>query len=214
MTERLVIVGAGGFGRETIDVIRAQNLAKASPVYDLQGVLDSNPSDLNLGRLERLGVPYLGSEQDWLSRGRPSQYLVAIGDPEIRRLVSGKFDAAGCIPGRAIHPTAVIGSESTIGPGAVLCAGVQVSTNVRVGRHVQINPNVTVGHDAVLDDYVSLNPGSIVSGSVHCESQVLLGANAIILQGLRAGKGSVIGASACVTKDVAQSAVVRGVPAR
>lgn len=210
----LVIIGAGGFGREALDVVHAQNAASASPKYNLLGIIDSNPSLVNLSRLRAMGVPYLGTEQEWLSADRQAEYLVGIGDPATKKRISGLFDAQGNVAGKAVHPSAAIGSLSQLSEGTVVCGGVQISTNVRLGRHVHVNPNVTIGHDSEIHDFASLNPGSIISGNVRCEANALVGAGAVILQGLIIGHGTTVGAAACVTKSIPPHTVVKGVPAR
>ena len=53
-----------------------------------------------------------------------------------------------------------------------------------LGRHVHVNPNATIGHDAVLGAFVSVNPGAVVSGEVVVGEGTLLGASSTILQGL------------------------------
>jgi acetyltransferase-like isoleucine patch superfamily enzyme len=73
---------------------------------------------------------------------------------------------------------------------------------------------VTVGHDSVLGDFVSVNPAATISGECSIDSGALIGAAAVILQGRQVGSGSVVGASACVVRDVPASATVMGVPAR
>lgn len=214
MTLPLVIIGAGGFGRETIDVVAAQNSAAPDPKYELLGVVDSNPSRENLDRLSRSGIQYLGGEGHWLARGLATYYLVGVGNPTARRLISNRFNAANYLPGLAIHPSVTVGSLTKVGAGSIICSGAQVSTNVVIGQHVQINPNATVGHDTFLGDFVSINPGSIVSGDVRCEEEVLVGAGAVILQGLTVGAGSTVGAAACVTRNVNRGCIVKGIPAR
>lgn len=210
---RLVVVGAGGCGRETLDVIGAVNQQRDMHL-DVVGVVDDGPRDQDLERLQRRGVRYLGTTHQWLSESDEAGYALGVGNPLARRAVDERWRVAGRHAVTLVHPHATVGSEATIGEGTVVCSGVQVSTNVVLGRHVHLNPNTTIGHDAVLGDYVSVNPGAIVSGACRIEHGVLLGAGAIVLQGLSVGAGSVVGAAACVVRDVDSERVVRGVPAK
>jgi sugar O-acyltransferase (sialic acid O-acetyltransferase NeuD family) len=210
----VVIVGAGGFGRETLDVIEAVNRASDHPPFTIVGVLDDAPTPLALARLAARGIAFLGGVDAWLSGGGPAQYIIAIGNPRVRALVDERFRAADRDAATAIHPSASIGSVTTISAGTIVCAGAQISTNVIFGRSVHVNPNATIGHDAVLADYVSVNPGAIVSGEVSIGEQTLVGAGAVILQGIVIGARCTVGASACVTRDVDDNKTVKGIPAR
>ena len=214
MTIPLVVVGAGGFGRETLDVIEAINAVDPVPRYEILGVIDSRPSLQNLQRLADRRINYLGTESDWLPRAPNAQFVVGIGSPSLRQLVAERFAQLGFMAATLVHPAAGIGTLSRIAAGSIICAGVQVSTNVHLGRHVHLNANSTVGHDSFLADFVSVNPGAIVSGEVRVETGCLLGAGSVVLQGLTVAAEAVVGAAACVTRDVPGGATVVGVPAR
>lgn len=214
MTEQIVIVGAGGFGREALDVLDEVNRSSREPGYELLGVLDDRPSDLNLERLSARGVPWLGAVGSWLQQVQDARFVVAIGAPGVRKKVVGELVAAGLRPATLVHPRAMVGSAMTIGDGSVVCGGVHISTNVRIGAHVHLNPNATVGHDSELRDYASVNPGAIISGDVVVGEGALIGAGAVVLQGLTVGADGLVGASACVVRDVPTGATVKGVPAR
>jgi sugar O-acyltransferase (sialic acid O-acetyltransferase NeuD family) len=215
VTTPLVVAGAGGFGRETLDVVEAMNAAAPSPVWTLLGVVDDAISDANHERLTARSVPFLGTIDEFLRQhGRTASYVVGIGSPHVRRRVVARFDHAGLSPATLVHPSVTCGAVTVFGSGTVVCAGVTVSTNVRLGEHVHVNPNVTIGHDTVIDDYVSINPLAGISGDCVIESGVLVGVGAIVLNGLRVGHGATLGGAACAVRDVLPGTTVVGVPAR
>ncbi|GAA3323919.1 acetyltransferase [Paeniglutamicibacter sulfureus] len=212
-----VLIGAGGFGREVLDVVEACNASQrhgTDKYIRLLGVVDDSPSDVNLNRLKDRGYDHLGGVEDILAQKTAGNFVLGIGDPKVKRGVAERLENAGWHPMTVVHPSAVVGSVRAIGAGAIICGGVQLSTNTRLGRHVHLNPNSTIGHDTVLEDFVSVNPGAIVSGDVLVQSRTLIGAGAIILQQLSIGEDALVGAGACVTRSVAADTVVIGVPAR
>ena len=209
MTRELVVVGAGGFGREALDVAEAAIAAGAT--FRTRGVVDSNPSELSVNRLAARGVELLGTE--WRQH-LDAEFIIGIGNPDIRSRIAAQIAAAGGRFATIVHPASTIGSSASVGAGVVVCAGVAVSTNVVLEDHVHLNPNATVGHDAVLSRWVSVNPGAIVSGEVRVGEGALIGAGAVVLQGLSVGEHATVGAMACVIRDVPPGTIVKGVPAR
>jgi sugar O-acyltransferase (sialic acid O-acetyltransferase NeuD family) len=213
VTERVVVVGASGFGRECLDVLDA--MVAAGAALEVVGVVDDAISDVNRGRLAARGVTFLGTRSEWLATDPGSvAYVMGIGSPTVRRRLVAELDAAGLRPFTAVHPSATFGAVPVLGEGVVVCAGVAISNNVRLGRHVHVNPNATIGHDADLRDFVSINPAAVISGEVLVGSETLIGAAATVLQNLSVGERVVVGAGAVVTKSVPDDVVVVGVPGR
>ncbi|MEJ1921961.1 acetyltransferase [Microbacterium sp. KHB019] len=214
MTKEIIVIGAGGFGRETLDVIDAINAVASEAVWHVRGVVDDSPSAIQQTRLRARGVPWLGALGDNREALSRTSHIVAIGSPKVRGRLASYVDELGGRAATLVHPRAVIGSQVALGEGTVVCGGVQVSTNVKMGRHTHINPGAVVGHDASLDHFVSVNPGAVISGEVVVGPRSLIGAGAVILQGLEIGAEAVVGASACVTHNVPSGTTVYGVPAR
>lgn len=215
MTTPLIVVGAGGFGREVLDVVEAMNERAPGPVLEICGVSDDSPHIENLSLLKKRGITYLGTIDEVLeSLDAPSSFLIGVGNPGIRFNIAKRMARADLGAATAIHPTSVIGSHSFIGAGSVVCAGVNISTNVFLNEHVHLNPGAIIGHDSRIGSSVSINPGAIVSGNVILEPGCLIGAGATILQGIRVGANSVVGAGAVVTRDVEPNTTVKGIPAR
>jgi sugar O-acyltransferase (sialic acid O-acetyltransferase NeuD family) len=214
MTTPIVVVGAGGFGRETIDIIEAINQDYACPKFDLLGVVDDKPAQHNVERLQARGIRHLGPIREWIESGESAHYVIAIGSSALRRRIAAPFDEAGKIAATVAHPLATFGSSVSVGRGSIICAGVRVTTNVSIGSFVHVNLNTTIGHDCVIGDFVTVNPSVAISGDCTIGAEVMLGVSSVVLQGLTVGAGSTVGASACVVKNVAPDVVVKGVPAR
>lgn len=210
----LVVIGAGGFGREVLDVVEAINKTRASTIFNVVGVIDDNPSEISITRLRERGYKVLGSIEEHLSVLRKSNIAVAIGNPLVRKKIVDRLSLSPDLFPNLIHPSANVGSKFSCDHGVVICAGVNISTNVRLSSFVHVNPAATIGHDSQLMNFVSVNPGAVISGEVTVCEEVLVGANATILQNLIVGNRAIVGASACVTKNIPASSVAKGIPAR
>ncbi len=202
--DHLVIIGAGGFGREVLDIVRALD----DVVCD--GFLDDGHVDPDL--LAPLRATWLGPSDTPLPEG--TTYTIGIGNGAVRQRIDGSMVGRGLQARTLRHPAATIGGANTIGAGAVLCAGARVTTNITFGRHVHINLNSTVGHDSTLEDYVTVFPGATISGNVRVGARSTIGTGANILPGVTIGTDCFVGAGAVVTKDVEQGTTVVGSPAR
>lgn len=204
----LIIAGAGGFGRETIDTVLAINAVAST--WRITGVVDDAPSDVNLARLAALGLPHLGGVDD-IAAG--SNVAVCVGEPHTRRILTSRLADRLVHYPTLVHPSATLGSELLHGVGLIALAGVSIGTNVIIGDHVHLNAHAVIGHDSRLMDHVSLNPNATVSGECTIGSTSLLGASSTVLQQLTVGSGTTVGAAACVTHHVSDDTVVVGVPA-
>lgn len=206
----LVIIGAGGHGRETLDVVEAMN--RVCPRWNFVGFLDDGV--VFDQRVDGRGSRIIGPLDQLLGMEGDTDWVIAIGKSEVRRNVATRLSDVLQPAAPMVHPQAVLGSGNTIGNGVIISAGCHVTTNVSLGRHTHLNVGCVVQHDSTVGDYVTLSPGVFVNGDVNIGNDVFLGAGAIVTRGVSVGDGAVIGAGSVVLHDVEPNMKVMGVPAR
>lgn len=209
--ERLIIVGAGGFGRE-VHAWAAQTWGHR-PDWEFGGFLDDNPSALTRFPSPTPGWVVLGSPAAW----QPSpdeRFLVAVGSPTVKRRLATLLSSRGAKWATLVHPSAIVGARVRIGEGSILCPGVVVTCDVRLGRWVSLNVSTAVGHDAVLEDYVQTSAFCDITGGTHLGEEAFLGSRVSVLPGQVVEKGATVGAGSVVVRRVKAGTTVFGVPAR
>jgi sugar O-acyltransferase (sialic acid O-acetyltransferase NeuD family) len=208
VAEPLVIVGAGGSARETLDVVAAINSRSAT--YNFLGFVADGHADTEL--ISRRGAEVIGEVE--ALRSIDAAYVIAIGSPEARKKIDILATSWGRKAEVLVHPGAIVASEVRLGPGTIVCAHATLTTNITTGRHTQVNVNASLSHDCVVGDYATLSPGSHVAGRVELGEGAFLGVGASVVPGRTIGSWAVVGAGAVVVTDVPPATTFVGVPAR
>ncbi|WP_067151769.1 acetyltransferase [Pseudotamlana agarivorans] len=206
---KIVIIGASGHAKVIIDIIEKQG------EYEILGLLDTyKPKNQSI-----LGYKILGTEDyitDLLNAGKIIGGIIAIGDNFTRKNLYKKI--AQNNPNfkfiTAIHPSAIIGKNVTIGDGTVIMPAVVVNINSTIGIQVILNTKCSIDHDNCIDDFSSVSPGATMGGNVRLGkcSSVSLGAN--IIENISIGNNTIIGSGSLVLNSFGDNEVVYGVPAK
>lgn len=199
------IYGAGGLGSEILALINQLH------EWRVEGFLD----DHKTGSLS--GVPIFETNVLLSAATSPVNLVLAIGNPIIKQQIETRLRPNINISYPVIiHPSAILLSPGTIeiGEGSIITAGCVLTTAIRIGAHVLVNLNSTIGHESVVKDYASIMPGVNLAGNVVVEEAVLIGSGANVLNGVTVGARSKVGAGAVVLDNVPADVTTVGVPAK
>ena len=206
---KLFIIGAGGFGREVAWLIERINSREMT--WELQGFIDDAVE--KHGRQEGR-YPVLGG-CDLLAQYDEPWVVCAIGASAVRKKVIEKVvEHAPIRFATLVDPSVLYDSSVCVGEGSIICAGTILTVDIAIGRHVIINLDCTIGHDAEIEDFVTMYPSVNVSGCAAIEECVELGTGMQIIQGKRVGSNTVVGAGAVVTKNLPCGCTAVGAPAK
>ena len=206
----LIIIGSGGLGRET--AWTAERINAVKPEWNILGFMDDN---IQVQGHVIDGYKVIGTTA--AAKNYPDAYYVcAIGSARIRRLVVEKIKSIADVKfATLIDPAAVTCLDrNSIGEGCIICAGTYITIDIKIGNHVYIGGNATVGHDAQIGDFVTMYPAAVLSGSTRVGSGCELGTGSRVIQGLSIGSDTIVGAGAAVVRNLPPDCTAVGVPAR
>ena len=206
---RIAIYGGGGVAREVLQLVK--DLAASGTPIACAGFL----VDPGFRKSEAVsGLPVLGGA-GWLRKETRVAVTIAIGSPAARYRIAQSIERDfGARFVTLIHPHATIGDTVSIGIGSIVCAGSVATVDIRLGAHVQLHVNSTIGHDATIESFATVAPGANIGGATDIGAGAFVGSGAVVLPRCKIGEWSIVGAGTVITADVPDNATVVGVPAR
>lgn len=206
--KKIIIIGAGSFGREILAFLKTINN------YEVKGFIDS---DRSLQGKIIDDIPVIGSDGDLENLIKDEKILcafIAIAKSNIREQLYVRLENLGFELINIIHPSSVVVSNVTMGKGNVVYPNVTINTGVTIGNSVLINSSVSIGHDGKIGNFVNINPGVNVAGKVKIQDCSFLGIGCTVLENITIGGKAIIGGGALVRKNVMPQTTVIGVPAK
>ena len=205
----IIIIGAGGVGKETTMLIEDINRVKCE--WKLLGFADDNEG--LWGKFIN-GYEVLGGI-DWLNGIGDEVYVVCtVSYPDIKKKIIERINNPRIKYARLIHPTAVISEHVDFGQDVIIQAFCIITTNVTIGDHVQLNPQCGIGHDSKIGDYTSLYWNVNISGSIKVGKGCTLGSKTTVIQGKSIGDWTIIGSGSNIIRDIPAYCTAVGNPAR
>lgn len=202
---RVVIVGAGGHAKVTLELFQALG------AFHVIGLIDPAPTAPSI-----LGVPVLGGDAllPALRREGVEAAFVALGCNQLRQRMGAELTAMGFALPTVVHPSAVISPSARIGAGAAVMARAVVGTETQLRDLVIVNTAAVLDHDNLIEDAAHIAPGCALAGVVRVGARSLVGVGSAVRPGIRIGTDVTIGAGSAVVANVADGMRVGGAPAR
>lgn len=206
----IIIIGAGGFGREIKFLI--DDINKIEYKFNIIGFIDDN---LPKGQIIN-GIEVLGDLNFLVKLNKPISIVLGIGDPIVKKkIISAIQNNTFFNFPNLIHPNVIIGTDEVIlGHGNVICAGNIITCNINIKNFVTLNLSCTVGHDTIINDFASFMPSVNISGEVLINECVYVGTGAKIINQLEIGEKTIVGAGAVVSKSLPSNCTAVGIPAK
>ncbi len=206
--KRIVLFGAGGFGREVANLIEGIN--RLTPTYEILGFLDERVNKKN----DTInGYPVLGG-REWILKHSDVLCTCTIADVNTRARIQDDLSRNGITFETIVSANNHIPNSSVIGKGCVLYPDVKVSVNVTVADGVLLNTGTLIGHDVNIGKYTSIMTGTGISGGCMIGEKVAIGGHAFIVPGKKIGDRSVVAAGSIVFTNVRTGTTVLGNPAK
>ncbi|MFK5982672.1 MAG: NeuD/PglB/VioB family sugar acetyltransferase [Flavobacteriaceae bacterium] len=206
--KNVVIVGSSGLAKEMAFLLDDINRSKQT--WNFLGFVDENIG-IAVGKYQ-----VIMNDDTLLNYNEPLSVVIGVGFPVLLKKLANKFKVnKDLLFPNIIHPNCIGDWDRiNLGEGNVLTAGNIFTTDIQIGSFNIFNLNGTVGHDSIIGNYNVFNPTNNISGEVKINNQVLVGTGTQVLQQLEIVSNVIIGAGAVVTKNITESGVYVGSPAK
>jgi sugar O-acyltransferase (sialic acid O-acetyltransferase NeuD family) len=203
----LFVYGASGHGKVVADIL----LARKEPHF--AGFIDDN-SELQGAHV--LGLPIFGNGR-WLQRETTKKHIrvaLGVGDNSQRQRIAQECLAWGAELMTAVHPSASVSDSARLGLGTVVMAQAAINPAAKIGSGAIVNTSASIDHDVEIGDFAHVAPNASMGGASRLGTLSQLGIGAIVVQCVEVGANTIVGAGAVVVRDIPDSVVALGVPAR
>lgn len=196
---RIVIMGAGGFALELLDL--AERLGhEVVAVFDERGTTSRDV-------LGSIGVV------DSIDDVDADAAAIAVGDPSVRarflEMARGRFPLPVLT-----HPSACVSPRASIAEGCLIMQNAVINSGSKVGAGTLVNVGCCIGHECEVGECCHLAPAVQLAGCSSVGDVTMLGTGTTVLPGVRVGNGSLCGAGSVITREVEDGILVTGIPAR
>jgi len=208
--KKLVLYGAGGFGKEVAAIIETINDHK--PTYELLGFIDDGEC-FEIGDIIN-GYPLLGRKK-WILEHKDEVYCTCtIGNAKIKATIQRELSKRNVKFETIMAESSRVGKYTEIGQGCVFYGEVSISVNCKIGDGVLLNHGCNIGHDAVIGNYTTVMPNTGISGACIIGEEVSIGGHAFIVPGKKIGNQATVAAGSIVFTNVREGSLVLGNPAK
>ena len=206
--KNLIIIGAGGMGRQVFHFARA--CTGFGKEYVIKGFLDDNPFALD--GVE--GFPkILGSVDDY-SIQPDDIFFNSIGSVISKKRCINKILEKGGEFITLIHPTACISCGTKIGKGCMISAHVGIGAETKIGDFCLIQDNAIIGHDVCVGNFCRVDCNVVLIAGVVLEDNVCVHTSSVVNHNIHVGENAIVGALSFVIRNVRPSTTVQGNPAK
>ena len=207
MVKELIIVGAGGCGREVLQW--AKDVNKVSEKWVIKGFIDDDPCALDTLECSH---KIIGSISDWLPS--PEEvFACGLGGPGSKKKVVELLKSRNAVFTSVIHPTAILADTAVLGEGVIVYPSAFISCNTKLGDFVTLLMSA-LGHDASVGDYTTISAFCDITGHVEVGRSVFMGSHVTIIPSMTIGDEAFLGAGSVVVNPIKPGVKVMGNPAR
>jgi sugar O-acyltransferase (sialic acid O-acetyltransferase NeuD family) len=206
----LGLYGAGGLGREVLDMLSASNAtADLDSIFfiddfAISGNSKNGISSYKLPELMRMAE----SESDKL------RVVICVGSPSSRKILRKKIEDENLELLSVYSNFASVSTFASVASGVLMCSGVTAAVGSQIGINTVINVNSIVGHDVQIGNDCSISSQVNIGGGSQIGHGTYLGMGSLIREGIKIGDSSIIGMGSVVFDDIPSGVIAIGNPAR